>query len=82
MSMLNCLKITTVSEKGFSLKKKKQNTGRALVTRVGRWEVGEIHVGQRTKLKLHGWNQSRDPMFSVKTIVNVIILNSGGLLRE
>ena len=53
-----------------------------LVTRAGRWEVGEIHVGQRTKLKLHGWNQSRDPMFSVKTIVNVIILNTGGLLRE
>ena len=81
MSMLNCLKITAVSEKGFSLKKKNK-TGRALVTRAGRWEVGEIYVGQRTKLKLHRWNQSRDPMYTVKTIVNVIILNTGGLLRE
>lgn len=78
MSIPNCLKITTVSEKGFSLEKE----NRALVTRAGRWEVGEIYVGQSTKLKLHRWNQSRDPMYSAKTIVNIIILNTGGLLRE
>lgn len=53
-----------------------------MVTRVGRWEVGELYVGQSSKVKSRRWHQSREPMSSVKTIVNIIILNTGGLLRE
>lgn len=51
---------------------------------MGRWGTGEIDVGQSTQLKLCRMNKSRDPMYSMKTlmIVNIIVLNTGNFAES